>query len=96
VIRHWKCVECKKTDVTNDDGRGTRYHRCPKMRGINVPFLPDGTKAKLVLREREDYIGGELVQLDPEHGRPVASLTTIRDNGQDVIVYAPTATAKGA
>ena len=96
MIRHWMCPECKKTDSTNDDGKGTRYHRCPKMRGISIPFMPDGTKAKLVLREREDYINGELVQLDPERGRPVASLTTIRDNGQDVIVYAPTATAKGA
>ncbi len=95
MIRRWHCPECKKTDVTNDDGRGTRYHVCPKMRGLSVPFVLEGVSAKLVLREREDYVGKEQVQLDPERGRPVMSLSTERDNGNDLIVYAPAAQMGG-
>lgn len=54
-----------------------------------------GTKAKVEVREREDYIGGDLVRLDPEKKRPVMSIVTVRDTGQDTLVFAPTATAKG-
>jgi hypothetical protein len=57
-------------------------------------MLPAGTRAKVELREREDYVGNELVQLDPERQRPVMSIVTTRDNGQDVAVFAPTATAR--
>jgi ribulose bisphosphate carboxylase small subunit len=53
-----------------------------------------GVKAKLTLNEREDYIGGELVQLDPERRRPVMSVVTTRDDGQDTLVFAPTASAR--
>ena len=93
MIRRWYCPECKKTDVTQDDGTGTRMHTCPKLRGLSVPLMLEGVKAKLELHEREDYVGGELVQRDPEQGRPVMSITTIRDTGQDCIVFAPTAQA---
>jgi hypothetical protein len=93
MIRRWHCPECGKTDVTDDDGKGTRYHPCPKLRGLAVPMLLAGVKAKIVLREREDYIGDELVQLDPEKGRPVMSIVTTRDDGQDAVVLAPTARA---
>jgi hypothetical protein len=58
-------------------------------------MVPKGQKAKLELREREDYVGNEMVQLDPERQRPVQSIITTRDNGQDVAIYAPTATIKG-
>lgn len=93
MIRRWHCPECRKTDVTKDDGTGTRYHTCPKLRGLSVPMLLEGVNAKIVLQEREDYIGRETVQLDPERGRPVMAINTVRDNGNDVVVLAPTATA---
>lgn len=60
-----------------------------------APMLPTQIKAKVELKEREDYINGDLVRLDPELGRPVMSITTTRDNGTDTIVFAPTATADG-
>jgi hypothetical protein len=50
-----------------------------------------GMSAKVEAKDREDYVGRELVQTD-EDGRPVMSVVTTRDNGQDAIVYAPTAT----
>ena len=94
MIRHWHCPECKLTDATKDNGVGTRYHQCPRLRGLSVPMLLAGVNAKIVLHEREDYIGDEVVQLDPERKRPVMSIVTERDNGQDVVVLAPTATAR--
>ena len=94
MIRHWHCNACGKDDVTRDDGTGTRFHICPKMRGLSVPFTLAGVKAKLTLNEREDYVGDELVQLDPERKRPVMSIVTERESGQDCVVFAPTATAR--
>ena len=63
------------------------------MRGLTTPMVRVGTAAKLVLNEREDYVNGEHVRLDPERRRPVMSISTVRDNGQDAVVFAPTATS---
>lgn len=91
TIRRWSCPNCHKEDVTTDPRPHTRFHVCPKLRGLTAPMLPVGTSAKVELREREDYVGKEQVQLDPERQRPVMSVVTTRDEGQDVIAFAPTA-----
>ena len=55
-------------------------------------MLPAGTQARVVAREREDYIGSEDVRLDAD-GRPVASISTeYADGRNDLVVFAPTAT----
>jgi hypothetical protein len=54
----------------------------------------EGTKAKVETHEREDYIGTDDVRL--HEGRPVMSVVTTRDDGQDVAVFAPTANGQGA
>jgi hypothetical protein len=56
-------------------------------------MVPAGTKCKIEAHEREDYIGKEMVQTDGED-RPVMSVITTRDQGQDCTVYAPCATAR--
>lgn len=95
-INRWYCPLCKKEDVTHEPRPHSRFHTCPKMRYLDTPMVPAGTKAKVTLREREDYVNGDMVQLDPERRRPVMSIVTERDNGkQDVAVFAPTATARG-
>lgn len=68
-------------------------HPCRGMKGLLVPMVPRGTKANLEVVEREDYIGSERVQTDGE-GRPVMSVVTTRDDGQDCTVYAPMVTAR--
>lgn len=88
---HWYCPNCGCEDVTFEVRPHTRFHTCHALRGLTAPLLPKGTKAKVELREREDYVGNEMVQLDPELGRPVMSVVTTRDDGQDAIVFAPTA-----
>jgi hypothetical protein len=94
VTQHWYCPNCGLTEETQN--KPNRWHPCPKLRGLSAPLAPAGTKAKVELREREDYVGSERVQLDPERKRPVMSIVTTRDNGQDVIVFAATATGKGS
>ena len=89
----WVCPACGKTDMTREARPHSRFHKCPKMRGLLTPMVQVGTAAKLVLNEREDYVNGEHVRLDPERRRPVMSISTVRDNGQDAVVFAPTATS---
>lgn len=92
--REWYCPNCGLEDVTVEARPHTRFHPCPKLRGLAAPMIAKGTAAKVELREREDYVNGDLVQLDPEQGRPVMSVVTTRDDGNDVIVFAPTATGR--
>ena len=94
MIRRWYCPECKRTDVTNDDGKGARMHTCPRLHGLTVPMVREGIVAHIYTREREDYVGNERVQLD-DRRRPVMSIITERPDGSnDAIVLAPTATIK--
>lgn len=86
----WVCPNCptevETTPLLN------RYHACPGMHGLTAPMVPAGTRAKVETKEREDYIGGESVFL--HEGRPIMSVVTTRDDGQDVTVFAPTAVAR--
>lgn len=88
----WECPNCDLTDVTRQAGPHSRMHTCPGARGMTVPMVPAGTRCKVELREREDYVNGEIVQTD-ENGRPVMSAVITRDDGTDTAVYAPCATA---
>jgi predicted RNA-binding Zn-ribbon protein involved in translation (DUF1610 family) len=94
AVHDWYCPNCGKRDQTREVRPHSRFHTCPKLRGLAAPMLPAGTAAKVELREREDYVNGEKVQLDPERKRPVMSVVTTRDDGQDVAVFAPTATGR--
>lgn len=89
-VRRWHCPACTATHTTRDARPHTPMHPCAKFGGMSVPFVPDGTAAKLEAVERQDYIGDEQVQRDAD-GRPVMSVVTTRDDGQDTTVYAPTA-----
>jgi hypothetical protein len=93
--QHWHCPKCGLDDVTHIPA-GTvaqRMHACSAFAGLTVPMLPAGVKADLRAVERQDYIGGELVQVDA-NGRPVMAVVTTREDGQDCTVYAPTAIAR--
>ncbi len=92
-ITDWYCPNCGKRDTTHEARPHSRMHTCPKLRFLTAPMLRAGVQAKVELREREDFIAGEKVQLDPELGRPVMSMVTTRDAGTDARIYVPTATA---
>jgi hypothetical protein len=92
VERRWYCPNCTVTDVTRRADVHQQMHNCRGLRGLIAPLLEVGTRAKVVAREREDYVGREDVQYDGE-GRPVMSVETVRDEGNDLLVLAPVATA---
>jgi hypothetical protein len=94
MVSEWYCPNCGLTTRVDRVVRN-RFHVCPKLRMMTAPMVLAGTSAKVELVERGDYVGREMVRLDPERGRPVQSIVTTRDNGQDCVVFAPTATAKG-
>lgn len=88
----WRCDRCN-TDYysANPDRRAQHLHECPAFNGLSVPFtLQDGTQ-KLIVKDREDYEGDELVQRDP-NGRPVMAIEVVHEDGSNnAVVYAPTA-----
>lgn len=85
--RHWTCPNCPAEEVTGP--LPNRFHACAGLRGLTAPMVIAGTKAKVEMRERDDYIGDDIVPL--YEGRPVMSVVTTRDDGTDAIVFAPTA-----
>ncbi len=92
--QHWYCPSCNLTDVTHHPANQvvTRMHSCAGLRGLTAPMVLAGHRAEHRLVEREDYIGTEDVRLDGE-GRPTMAIVTMRDDGNDTTVFAPTATA---
>ena len=89
----WECLSCPRQDITREVRPHTRMHDCPGMAGMSVPMVPAGTRGENRAVEREDYIGSDLVRLDG-HGRPVMAIQTIREDGEDAVVFAPTATTR--
>lgn len=88
--RRWECPNCTATDVTREALPHVRFHSCRGLKGLTAPMVPAGTRCKVIAVERGDYVGDELVQTDGE-GRPVMSVVTVRDDGMDCAVLAPTA-----
>jgi hypothetical protein len=88
--RRWVCPNCTVTDVTREAQPHTRYHSCSGLYGLSAPMVPAGVRAEVRAVEREDYIGKEEVQM--AEGRPIMSIVTTRDDGQDCSVLAPVAT----
>src|SRR6266511_2224324 len=91
---HWVCPNCMATDVTYEVEPHTRFHACRGLKGLTAPMVPEGTKCKVSAVEREDYVLNEDVTVDGE-GRPVQAVETVRDEGNDVAVFAPCAHAGG-
>lgn len=90
--QRWVCPNCAATAVTS--GQPNRFHNCGGLRGILAPMVLEGTRCKVVVEERQDYVGREDVRVDGE-GRPVMAVRTVRDDGEDLAVFAPTAHLKG-
>jgi hypothetical protein len=90
VERRWVCPACFTTDLTLRADVHTQFHRCPGLGGIEAPMVEEGTRCKIERLDREDYVGGDLVQRGPD-GRPLFAVRVTRDDGTDMAVFAPTA-----
>jgi hypothetical protein len=89
-MRKYECPNCTMRAVSREPG--TPFHPCRGLAGLNAPLVPEGLRCKVVANEREDYINGDTVQYDGNN-RPVMNVETVRDDGNDLVVYAPCATA---
>ena len=92
VEKRWECPNCTHTDVTHEPKVHSRMHMCRGLKGLTAPMVPAGTSCKVEAVERGDWVGDELVTCDGD-GRPVMSVVTTRDEGQDCAVLAPCAVA---
>lgn len=88
---HFSCPNCTSSLNLPSVPAKPVLHPCRGLFGLMVPMVRDGTRCKIEAVERGDYVAGELVQLDGRE-RPVMSVVTTRDEGQDTTVYAPCAT----
>lgn len=90
--QHWVCPNCPATAVTS--GQPNRFHTCPGLRDMVAPMVLEGVRCKVVAEVRQDYVGQDDVRLD-NTGRPVMAVRTVREDGEDLVVLAPTAYLKG-
>ena len=92
-LTRWECASCNAQDTTREARVHTRFHNCPAVGGALLPMTEAGAGSRVLLREREDYIGTDQVQMI--QGRPVmAAVTEYADGRSDAAVFAPTATAR--
>jgi len=84
---HWVCPNCDLTQITHEAEPHTRFHACPGLRGLTAPMIKEDVRCKVEAVEREDYTRGDAVQTDDE-GRPIMSVITTREDGQDCTVLA--------
>lgn len=89
----WHCPLCGMEDMTTEARPHTQMHPC-RATGLTTPMLMQGRRSELRFVERQDYIGDERVQYD-RNKRPIMAAVVEREDGNDVAVYAPTATADG-
>jgi hypothetical protein len=93
-VTRWECPNCTFRDTTREAQPHTRFHACSGLGGLTAPMVREGERVKVVVNEREDYIGGEDVQY--ADGRPVMNVITERGDGSnDLAVYLPTAHGSG-
>lgn len=91
---YWECPNCDVKSVTSESRPHTQFHGCAGLNGITAPLVTEGTKCKVEAKEREDYIGDQTVQRD-DNNRPIMSVVTTREEGQDCAVMAPCAGIRG-
>lgn len=92
--RRWQCNSCGRLHVTqaSNEGVQTPMHQCAALAGTWVPFVPGNTDGVLRLEVRQDYVGKDTPFVDA-NGRPIMSVYTMREDGEDCHILAPTINA---
>lgn len=86
----WECPNCDHKVVSHEAQPHSVMHICRGLKGLTAPMVPEGTRCKVEAKEREDYVGKENVQYN-EDNKPMMSVVTTREDGQDCAVLAPVA-----
>ena len=89
--RHLSCPNCPAEGISRDPNPAHQvFHQCPGLRGLTAPMVEDGLDCKVEAVKREDYEGTDRAARDGE-GNVVMAVRTTRDDGEDRVVFAPTA-----
>ena len=91
--QHWECPNCPAQHVTRISEPHTPFHPCPGLSGMLAPYVTAGTRCKVEAVTRGDYTAGEKGLRYDGDGRPIMSVVTTRDDGQDCAVFPGIATA---
>jgi hypothetical protein len=87
----WYCPNCGVSERTKALPANTsRFHTCPGLHMLTAPLIRANVYAKVEAEERADYLGRE-VQATGDDGKPYMAVRTTRDDGDDLLVNAPTA-----
>lgn len=89
--QRWECPNCDDTAVTTTAEPHTQFHVCRGRRGVWAPMVPAGTRCKVEVLDREDYVGTSCLPQTDGEGRPVMAVEVTRDEGNDVAVLVPCA-----
>jgi hypothetical protein len=90
----WYCPNCGLEErIPKLPQDSARFHICPRLHGLTAPLLRANVYAKVEAEERADYLNGE-TQATGDNGRPYMAVRTTRDDGDDLLVNAPTARAR--
>ena len=90
----WGCPNCPAEHVTHLAQPHAPFHQCPGLSGILAPYVQAGTRCKVEAAVREDYVNGERGLRYDGDGRPIMSVITEREDGQDCTVFPGTAIAR--
>lgn len=93
TVTAWACPNCPVTEITHGPVPN-RFHTCAGLHMLTAPLVPAGTRCKVEAMVREDYAGREQGLRYDQDRRPIMSVVTTRDDGQDTAVFAPAATAR--
>lgn len=90
----WECPEQCGAAARTVDAK-IPYHPCPHHGGTMLRLVRQGTRAAYVPVPREDDVRTDLVQpvRERRRGRLLMAVDTVRDDGYDRTVFAPTASA---
>jgi hypothetical protein len=87
----WYCPNCgisERVEALPPDS--SRYHTCPGLHMLTAPLVRANVYAKVEAEERADYLNGE-TQETGDNGKPYMAVRVTRDDGDDLMVNAPTA-----
>lgn len=87
AMASWECPNCPAAHVTAVSEPHIPFHPCPGLHGVLAPYVRAGTRCKVEAVTRGDYVAGEQGLRHDDSGRPIMSVVTTRDDGQDCAVF---------
>lgn len=90
LIKEWYCPSCHIEHQST--GPLDARHKCPAHNGLDLPLVLRGRDAHHIIREREDYLNGDLSTARDSNNKVVMSAyTEFADGSHETTVFMPCA-----